>query len=545
MNSLTIANAQLQHQKERPAKRVTYNPVTGLTDQVPAMPLDSALSSSSTNPVQNRAISEAVIELTNKASHNAAGIEHNAGDISLLNERINNNSIAIQHNANDIAELDTKTNALTATVANVSEDMETVNSNMTALDDKVDTFSDAIEQNTRDIQKNKRDIQHNTDEIARVEEEISDVSEILVTVREHTVEIAALDDKVNTNTANIATNTTAISDEVTRATAAEGALQTAVGNIPVVTANVSDTATETLSNIKIGNTVYDASASGVPLGTWVAFDDGITPDENYLEAGTTFDENTYPELYLHLGSNTVPERFDHNKLGDRQTISLNVSAANAPVMPYDGVVWVICNPTTTGNSNVVLRINEQEMARQSSSGGNQSSVFSTVKKGEKVRVSTDNGAITSYIAYYTKKLYIKATPINAPIVIPSAEVQEIKNYTKNYVDANNSYSTSEIATGGTWIDGKPIYRKCLTATNITSGTEISVVSLGIDSLIKLYGTLVDSVNGNKIVVGNYYNLDYMYCGAFYKKSNDTLRFQKGSDVSSTNVAAIVLEYTKS
>jgi hypothetical protein len=264
MNSLTIANAQLQHQKERPAKRVTYNPVTGLTDQVPAMPLDVALSSSSTNPVQNRAISEAVIDLTNKASHNAAGIEHNAGDISLLNERTNNNAIAIQHNANDIAELDTKTNALAATIANVSEDMETVNSDMAALDDKVDTFSDAIEQNTIDIQKNKRDIQHNADEIAKVEEEISDVSEILVTVREHTVEIAALDDKVNTNTADIATNTTAISDEVTRATAAEQQLASDIGNKQNTL--VSGTNIKTINNASLldtGNLSLDATSLNI------------------------------------------------------------------------------------------------------------------------------------------------------------------------------------------------------------------------------------------------------------------------------------------
>ena len=315
MNSLTIANAQLQHQKERPAKRVVYDPVTGLTNQVPAMPLDSALSSSSTNPVQNRAISEAVIDLTNKASHNAAGIERNASDISLLNERTNSNAIAIQHNANAITELDTKTDALTATVANVSEDIETVNSNMAALDDKVNTFSDAIEQNTRDIQKNKRDIQQNANDIARVEEEISDVSEVLVTVREHTVEIAALDNKVNINTANIATNTTAISNEVTRATGAEGALQTAIGNIPIVSANTSDTPTETLSNLKVGNTVYGASTgSGVPVGSVIDYWGTTDPDDWFIcdgrdTTGTDIElETNYPVLYAILGnSNKLPD----------------------------------------------------------------------------------------------------------------------------------------------------------------------------------------------------------------------------------------------
>ena len=33
---------------------------------------------------------------------------------------------------------------------------------------------------------------------------------------------------------------------------------------------------------------------------------------------------------------------------------------------------------------------------------------------------------------------------------------------RSYVDKSNSYSTEETLTGGTWIDGKPIYRKVIT-----------------------------------------------------------------------------------
>jgi len=35
---------------------------------------------------------------------------------------------------------------------------------------------------------------------------------------------------------------------------------------------------------------------------------------------------------------------------------------------------------------------------------------------------------------------------------------------RSYVDKDNSYSTDEMLTGGTWIDGKPIYRKVLMGT---------------------------------------------------------------------------------
>ena len=40
---------------------------------------------------------------------------------------------------------------------------------------------------------------------------------------------------------------------------------------------------------------------------------------------------------------------------------------------------------------------------------------------------------------------------------------------KKYVDQANSYSTDEIKTGGTWIDGKPIYRRVITGTTNALG----------------------------------------------------------------------------
>lgn len=56
---------------------------------------------------------------------------------------------------------------------------------------------------------------------------------------------------------------------------------------------------------------------------------------------------------------------------------------------------------------------------------------------------------------------------------------------KKYVDRANSYSTEEIKTGGTWIDGKPIYRKVILHNTPRSGVEnIDIASLNIESLIR-------------------------------------------------------------
>lgn len=284
MNSLTIANAQLQHQKERPTKRVTYNPVTGLTDQVPAMPLDSALSSSSTNPVQNKAISEAVIDLTNKASHNAAGIENNARDISLLNERINNNVIAIHHNDEEVA----------------------------ALDNKVNTFSEAIEQNTRDIQKNAEDI-------AAVETDIKDISETEAMVRHHTVELAELTAQVNNNITNINNNSLAITNEATVRAAQDDSLAEHLSSEASRAQTAEDNNATAISDEVTRATSAEAALQQainklIPVGTVVDYWGTTDPDDWFVcdgrdTTGTDDElETNYPTLYVMLGnSNVLPD----------------------------------------------------------------------------------------------------------------------------------------------------------------------------------------------------------------------------------------------
>ena len=63
--------------------------------------------------------------------------------------------------------------------------------------------------------------------------------------------------------------------------------------------------------------------------------------------------------------------------------------------------------------------------------------------------------------------------------------------TSNAVADSLSYSTEEVKTSGTWIDGKPIYRKILITTEIINGGEIGwggleskITSLNIDNCIE-------------------------------------------------------------
>lgn len=297
-----------------------------------------------------------------------------------------------------------------------------------------------------------------------------------------------------------------------------------------------------MNNQKIAVPISGSIPTGLPVGTWISFEKDQAPDNKWIKEGETFDENLYPALYLFLGTNKVPERFDHNRPSDIEEIAiadLGTSEETALVAPYDGFLtaqnqggYCYLSVKSSDTAYDYIMVIQQ--------GGYGNTAMGSVKKGDKIWKSNANGSPKIFVRWYKHPMFIKATS-----AIEITDQSTFLNTVQSLVQTSNSYSTEETATGGFWIDGKPIYRKCLTATNLTGGTEISVVSLGIDSLIKLYGTLVDSGNGNKVVIGNYYNMDYMYCGAFYKKSNDTIRFQKGNDISNTNVAVIVLEYTKS
>lgn len=69
--------------------------------------------------------------------------------------------------------------------------------------------------------------------------------------------------------------------------------------------------------------------------------------------------------------------------------------------------------------------------------------------------------------------------------------------TSNAVAESLSYSTEEVKTGGTWIDGKPIYRNVLIAKTILNGEstgwaglESDVASLNIDSCIHCFAITI-------------------------------------------------------
>lgn len=81
------------------------------------------------------------------------------------------------------------------------------------------------------------------------------------------------------------------------------------------------------------------------------------------------------------------------------------------------------------------------------------------------------------------------------------------NWQKLVTSDDVSYSTSETLTGGTWIDGKPIYRKVFDTTSPSTGeqnADVADLPSNIDKLISMNGMLTSNdANGNTFQINNY------------------------------------------
>ena len=195
-----------------------------------------------------------------------------------------------------------------------------------------------------------------------------------------------------------------------------------------------------------------SKSTGTPLGTWASFENDYAPNIEWLQGGATFNPNTYPALAMYLGGNTVPERFDHSRLGEVESISISTNPSNPNVAEYDGILYVGLGV----NGSRKLWINGVMFGCVSGSDGGADSY--ELKKGD---VFYGNSGINfAKIAYYKHPLFIKATPTSS-----DSDYEGTLNAIREFYVRNNTYSTEETLTGGVWIDGKPIYRKVVKIYN--------------------------------------------------------------------------------
>lgn len=113
------------------------------------------------------------------------------------------------------------------------------------------------------------------------------------------------------------------------------------------------------------------------------------------------------------------------------------------------------------------------------------------------------------------------------------EVQDAKDYT----DEKCTYSTDEVVVG-TWIDGRPLYRKVVQFTTASGGdTTVDLSSLNIRKVVKIDGVVGSDSDAKPI---NFYYEGY-YISPRY--ANNTMYIASSTAYGNTP-ACLVLEYTK-
>jgi hypothetical protein len=135
---------------------------------------------------------------------------------------------------------------------------------------------------------------------------------------------------------------------------------------------------------------------------------------------------------------------------------------------------------------------------------------------------------------------LKADQIGDITNLNTTDKSNIVNAINELKDAE-VYSTSEVKTNKVWIDGKPIYRTVLYATNLATSTQFSTGITNLDTWVSLnYIASVGNKSGD-VVVQNSYASSSSYNRAFLSYSDTEIRWRSAT---SGMYAYFILEYTK-
>ena len=113
-------------------------------------------------------------------------------------------------------------------------------------------------------------------------------------------------------------------------------------------------------------------------------------------------------------------------------------------------------------------------------------------------------------------------------------------FMKNTYSADSVYSTDEMIIGR-WIDGKPLYRKVVQGNITSKNQSLFVVNANVETMISIRG--YDFSNGIYYFPFNYTQDGSTQKAVFYKKDTDTIEFRSNSS-GSGEVFVVILEYTK-
>jgi len=272
---------------------------------------------------------------------------------------------------------------------------------------------------------------------------------------------------------------------------------------------------KTINNVPTLVPLTADTGSGVPVGTVIGQYKKVNMSGYLYLDGSTFDQTLYPALYAYLGTNVLPDYREFVLVGAEQNTT-SATIADHDVFTQgqekddqlqdfrNNSKWRTFTPNSTAGWDFLVG---------SVSGTDVTGRFGTTTRTKEKAVFW----------------YIKATT-----GIIESEATEMLNV----INENNSYSTDEIATGKTWIDGKPIYRKVMqVVNNVVTGRPTDV-----ETAIELKPVITYTPAGQSLgiqITGNLTASDGYYFYVYWYNANISLHSSH-----TTNTGVIVMEYTK-
>lgn len=288
------------------------------------------------------------------------------------------------------------------------------------------------------------------------------------------------------------------------------------------------------------------TGTGAPVGTLIQ-QYKKKPISGYLYCdGSTFDQNVYPALYMYLGTNVLPDYRECVMVGAEQNTTDTIATHDV---------------YTEGEfkDDQMQRVYGSFEVPNRNRGPNVSGAFSVSTSSEKwfaigtdttlpSLVSFDSATMTRIGDTDTTHGKQKAVYVYIKATSGLAENQQdnVLKDVKDYVDNSNSYSTDEVKTGGTWIDGKPIYRKVVEVNGIIpdDGFPTGCPSGSLIISMRVLQVWNDTVWSNSYTTNN-----LMYVGeclpAIILSSDGTLLLSSTSNTGLRKYTkCVILEYTK-
>ena len=249
---------------------------------------------------------------------------------------------------------------------------------------------------------------------------------------------------------------------------------------------------QTKDGQKIVEPISGSIPTGNPVGTLLTTYKKIQP-RNYLYCdGSTFNASQYPALYLYLGTNVLPDYRECVMVGAEQNTTDNIATHDVYAqgefkddsvkVAKFGVIDGQATISSTGNGTLQASENASFNGTWESNK-NTTIMACTGEYGSSVRrVLNIHAGTTTHGKQKAVYVYIKA--------VDGVDISDEDTFlvtVKNFVEEKNSYSTTEMLTGGKWIDGKPIYKISFDRTFTNNETVLT----NVDTLVHQYGMFVN------------------------------------------------------